>query len=126
MPWKFLFLSLILELSLKSYGSLWALLFLSLCGILLTGSWGVEGGSLVEQKSFETLIWEEDMVKLCFVKNLELLGLENMLKTCLSVKGENIWRLFLFQKTTLKLCGCSSGESINMSRLLNKQTRARI
>lgn len=59
---------------------------------------GVEDGSPVEQKSFETLIWEEDMVKLCFVKNLELLGLENMLKTCLSVKIENIWRLILFQK----------------------------
>ena len=65
---------------------------------------GVEGGSQ-KQKSFETLIWEDDMVKLCFVKNLELLGLENMLKMCLSVKGENIWRLILFQKLPSNYAG---------------------
>lgn len=85
----------------------------------------MEGGSLVKQKSFETLIWEDDMVKLCFVKNLELLGLENMLKMCLSAREKIFGDSFCF-KTTLKLCGCSSEESIKLSRLLNKQTRARI
>ena len=65
----------------------------------------MEGGSLVKQKSFETLIREDDMVKLCFVKTLELLGLEYMLKMCLSVKGENIWRLILFQKLPSNYAG---------------------
>lgn len=57
----------------------------------------MEGGSLVKQKSFETLIWEDDMVKLCFVKNLELLGLENMLKMCLSAREKIFGDSFCFK-----------------------------
>lgn len=76
MPWKFPFLS---WKFLQDYGALWALLVLSLQNPFKKG---LAGGSLVEHKSLKSLECGEDVVILRLVKNLGLLGSENMLKIC--------------------------------------------